>query len=509
MKIYKKMWMVLTCLLCFVFCNLTAQAKTDNDRIPRGIFIDDIELSGMTYTEAKLTVESYVSSLEETSITLSAGDDKNITVTAKDLGIYWANTEVLEQITDFGTSGNIVERYKELKDLEKENVFFKIEFSADKKAIRKLITEKCGEFNVKVKNATLSRINGEFVVEPGAVGVTINTKTSVNEIFHFIETSWNRQEATIALATNIEEPIGKEEELIRVKDVLGTYTTSYSTSSTARTANVVNACGKVSGHTVYPGEEFSTATFMVPFTPENGYYEASSYAGGRVVESVGGGICQVSSTLYNAVLLSELEVTVRYNHAMIVSYVKLSADATISEDSGLDFKFINNTEYPIYVEGYTTKEKKITFTIYGVENRPKNRTVSYESETLSVTPPEGEIIYVDSSKPVGYIDIQSAHTGYTAKLWKIVKVDGVEVSRTEASNSKYKMAPRSATVGTATADPAVKEALNAAMATGNIDYTHGIINQLATGIHGQAPPASTEVEPELQKPIVNEPAQAW
>lgn len=513
MKLLKKMWMVSACLLCFVFCNLTVQAKNDTNIIPTGIFIDDIDLSGMTITEAKLAVENYVNSLEETLITLSAGEDKNLTVTAKDLGTYWANPEVLEQIINYGKTGNIVKRYKALKDLEKEKAVFEIVLSADKKTVRKILTDQCSQFNVEVKNASLSRVNGEFVVEPGAIGVKINIKTSTNSIVDFIETSWNHKESNIELVVETEEPIGKEEDLLKVKDVLGTYTTSFSTSSTSRTANVVNACSKVSGQTVYPGEEFSTAALMVPFTSENGYYEASSYSGGRVVESIGGGVCQVSSTLYNAVLFSELEVTVRYNHAMIVSYVKLSADATISEDSGLDFKFVNNTEYPIYVEGYTTKDKKITVTIYGVDNRPKNREISFESETLSTTPSEGEVIYVDSTKPVGYIDIQSAHTGYVAKLWKIVKEDGIEVSRTEVSSSKYKMGPRSATVGTSTADPTVKEILNAAMATGSIDYTHAIINQIVTGTYGQTPPATTEVippvEPVVEEPVVNEPVETW
>jgi len=200
---------------------------------------------------------------------------------------------------------------------------------------------------------------------------------------------------------------------------------------------------------------------------------AGSYLNGMVVDSLGGGICQVSTTLYNAVLLSELEVTERHNHSMIVSYVDPSADAAIAESSGKDFKFVNNTNYPIYIEGHT-EDKKITFTIYGVETRPENRTVKYESEVLERIEPTTETIIASASQPIGFIDVQSAHIGYKAQLWKIVEEDGVEVSREQVNSSSYKMTPRTATVGTATADPAAKGAIDAAIATGSIDHVKAV-----------------------------------
>lgn len=196
---------------------------------------------------------------------------------------------------------------------------------------------------------------------------------------------------------------------------------------------------------------------------------------GKVVDSLGGGICQVSTTLYNAVLKAELEVTERHNHSMIVGYVDPSADAAIAESAGKDFKFVNNTEYPIYIEGYT-KDKNVTFNIYGKETRAENRKVRYESEVLEVINPPADVIYADAGQPIGYIVSDgSAHIGYKAKLWKIVTEDGVEVSRTQVNKSSYKMVPRSATVGTATADPAAYEEIMAAIGTGNIDHVKNVV----------------------------------
>ena len=214
---------------------------------------------------------------------------------------------------------------------------------------------------------------------------------------------------------------------------------------------------------------------------------AGSYVSGKVVDSLGGGICQVSTTLYNAVLKAELDVTERYNHSMIVSYVDPSADAAIAESSGKDFKFVNNQEYPIYIEG-VTQDKKITFTIYGKETRSENRVVTYESEVLEVINPPADIIYTDSSQPIGYIVTDSAHIGYKARLWKVVTEDGVEVSRTQVNSSNYKMVPRSATVGTATSDPSAYEQITAAIATANIDHVKNVVASIL------AKPAAATIE---------------
>ena len=262
-----------------------------------------------------------------------------------------------------------------------------------------------------------------------------------------------------------------------MKDVLGSFTTAYTSSGASRCANVENGCKLVNGTVIYPGEEFSFYTAVAPFSEKNGYYMAGSYVSGKVVDSLGGGICQVSTTLYNAVLLAELDVTERHNHSMVVSYVARSADAAIAESAGKDFRFVNNLDYPVYIEGYTSG-KKLTFNIYGKETRDPNRTVSFESEELEVINPPADLIYADASKPVGYIVSDSAHTGYKARLWKIVKENGVEVSRTQVNSSNYKMVPRSATVGTATNDPAAYEQIMAAINSGSVAQVKDVIAML-------------------------------
>ncbi len=466
-------WAV-SCVLLFGFPVHAESEKT----IKSGIFAGNIDLSGMTADEARNAVWAYVEELKETEITLLAAADREVVIAAGDLGMSWANPELVSEAVEIGTRGNVIERYKILKDLEHENQVYPIELTFDLQTISDLLTDKCARYDVKAVNVSLKKEGDSFQVIEGKTGYLLDVETSIDLINNYLTKDWNHKPCTIALDVAETAPRGSAEELAEVKDILGTFTTSYATSGSSRSANVENGCRLIDGVTLYPGEEFSTYEMVSPFSVDNGYYMAGSYVNGKVVDSLGGGICQVSTTLYNAVLLAELEVTERHNHSMIVSYVEPSADAAIAESSGKDFRFVNNLEYPIYIEGYT-KNKKIVFNIYGKETRPEDYSVRYESEVLEVINPPADLIYQDASQPIGYIVTSSAHVGYKARLWKVVTQGGVEVERTQINSSSYKMSPRSATVGTATADPAAYEQLMAAIATANVDYVKSVLASLS------------------------------
>ncbi len=455
-------------------------AKEDNT-ILSGVYADELDLSNLTEDEAKQEVFDYVATLGEKEITFLTVEDNEVTVKMADLGLNWVNPEVISEAISHGKGGNFVERYKATKDLQENNVVYNIELSVDKEEIRSIIAEECSKYDVEEIDYSLERKNGEFTVIEGQIGYSVDVDASTESAYNYLMNDWERADCQVAMEIVETTPKGSVEELSVVQDVLGSYTTSFATSGAERSANVRNGCRLINGTVVYPGDTFSTYELVSPYTYENGYYPAGSYVSGKVVDSLGGGICQVSTTLYNAVLLAELEVTERHNHSMIVTYVSPSADAAVAESSGKDFQFVNNTDYPIYVEGITTEDKHITFNIYGVEERSANRKVVYESVVLSTDVPTNEVIYADPSQPVGYVKVQSAHIGYKAELWKVVYVDGVEVSRTQVNSSNYAKSPRSATVGTATDNPQVLAEINAAIGTGNIDHVKNIAAMLASG----------------------------
>ena len=172
----------------------------------------------------------------------------------------------------------------------------------------------------------------------------------------------------------------------------------------------------------------------------------------------------MSTTLYNAVILAELEITERQNHSMTVAYVPLAMDAAIAGDY-LDFKFVNNTDYPIYLEGYT-KDKDLYFNIYGVETRAANRTIEFETVVVSTEDPGTQFTAVEL--PVGsVVQTQSKHVGYKTQLWKIVKEDGVEVSREKFNTSNYKSSPKILAIGIATESEGLRNNIYNAIGTGD------------------------------------------
>lgn len=453
---------------------MTVQAA-ESDTIKSGIFAGNIDLSGKTAQEAEQAVTEYVEGLKDVPITLLAANNQEVVTTAGSLGIAWANQELVQEALEIGTRGNIIERYKVMKDLEHENKVYDIAFNFDIEAINNILTGECAKYNQDAVNVSLKRENGAFQVIEGQTGYHLDVEASIDNVNNYLTQEWNGEACSIPLIIAVKEPKGSADELAQVKDVLGTFTTSFSSSGKDRTANVTNGCELVDGATVYPGEEFSTYEAVSPFTQQNGYYMAASYLNGKVVDSIGGGICQVSTTLYNTVLRAELEVTERHNHSMIVNYVDPSADAAIAESAGKDFRFVNNTDAPIYIEGIISN-KQITFTIYGKETRDPNRKVSYVSEVLETINPPSDQIYQDASQPIGYfLKGESAHIGYKARLWKVVTENGKEVSRDQVNSSSYKMTPRSATVGTATADPNAYNEIIAAIGTGSIDHVKNVI----------------------------------
>ena len=460
----KKMWiagLLLALVLAATGSEEVLAKEKGEPTIHTGVYADGIELSGMTQTQAEEAVAAYVNEMGAETLTLKIFENQ-LSVTLEELGLSCTNLNVTEEAVQLGKTGNIIKRYKEQKDLEHENKVYELEWTLDSDLVSEFVNTECVQFDQDATDATLKREGGTFTVVPGKTGVKLDTAGAVEAILNYMENEWDKTDGTVSLPVETDYPRGSEEELSRVKDVLGTFTTSYSSSGASRSQNVANGTSLINGTVLYPGDTFSTYEKIGPFSEANGYEMAGSYLNGKVVDSLGGGICQVSTTLYNAVLRAELEVTERHNHSMIVTYVDPSADAAIAESSGKDFKFTNNTDAPIYIEG-KTENKRVTFTVYGEETRSSNRTVKYVSKTISTTEP-GQQIVADPGQPIGYYIVESAHRGIVAELYKYVYVDGKEESVTKVNKSSYKATPRTITVGVA-GDPDLSAQLQAAIAT--------------------------------------------
>ena len=459
------------------FACMGSVASASEMTIKEGVYVGEDSLAGMTAEEADAMIRGKIAAMGNSQVTLVYDAGHEITVTADTLGLAWANPEIVQEAASLGTEGNVIQRYKAIKDLQFDNKVYEVQLKYDVAAINELLAEECLRFDRKPVDAGLTRIDGQFQITEGQVGYELDVESSIDVIYDYLETAWNGGNCRIKLNVVEEHPRGKAADLAEVKDLLGSFTTDYKSSNANRSGNVANGCSKINGTLLYPGDVFSATDTVSPFTESNGYSLAGAYLNGKVVESMGGGICQVSSTLYNAVLRAELEVVDRSPHSMVVTYVDFSADAAIAEQAGKDFKFVNNTPYPIYIEGYT-KNKKITFNIYGKETRPESREVRYESEVLEKIEPTIDLITADPSKPIGYVTTEAAHIGYKARLWKIVTENGKEVSREIVNNSKYTVSPRSAVVGVATNEAWKYEEIMAAIGTYDLDHVRVVIGLL-------------------------------
>ena len=216
-------------------CSIEVQAKVKPTYIIKeGVYISDIDVSGMSEKQAATEIEEHVESLLATEITLEAARDKEVVVTAADFGMTWSNREVIEEAARLGQIGNVIERYKVMKDLQETNINYVLEFTSDKELILQVLNEKCAKHDRAAVNMSLRRENASFMVVEGKEGYALNVEQSADLVYNFLVKEWNYEEATLPLVVDTLQPIGTAEELSKVTDVLASFTTSFASSGAAR-----------------------------------------------------------------------------------------------------------------------------------------------------------------------------------------------------------------------------------------------------------------------------------
>lgn len=437
-------------------------SKYPQDKICKNIYINSVDVSEMTKQEALETLEADLEKNGQTKVTLKV-DDKSAETTLEELGLKYKDIEkTIKDAYDYGKSGNLFQKYLKLRKLSKEKLVIKGKYTLSAKSARRVLEEKAVPLANHAVNATMTKTSDGFHIVPEKSGKTVAVKKSAAAIIKKLNSGWDKKDFSVGMVQKKENPTVKEEELKTVKDKLGSYSTD--AGGGERWKNLKTGSGKLNGIVLAPGEELSVHEVTAPYDEEHGYASAGSYENGQVVETYGGGICQVSTTLYNAILFAELEVTERYPHSMLVAYVEPSRDAAIAGDVK-DLKFKNNYDTPIYIEGYIDDNNQLTFNIYGKETRKEGRTVEFESETLS-TEEAGRTYKADPSAPIGSIEYEgSPHTGKTARLWKTVKQNGKKVSRDVVNESTYQKSDEIIVVGTSSENGEASGLVESAIAT--------------------------------------------
>ena len=297
---------------------------------------------------------------------------------------------------------------------------------------------------VKADNIDIEKIHSEIYKEAQDAYITENP-TTVHPHVNGIDFAISLDEAKEIINEDKEEYIIPLKIVIPNKtlsdlgeeafpDTISTFSTKYDVGNSNRATNIRLATEKINNTIIMPGEVFSYNQIVGKRTIDAGYKEAGAYAGGQVVQTVGGGICQVSSTLYNAVLYANLDIVERYNHYFESSYVDASRDATVSWGS-LDFKFKNSRKYPIKIVA-TAKNGVNLISIYGIKEEDEPEII-IQSKIISKI--ERKIVYEEDNELEKGEEIikQNGHDGCISEAYKIVRKDGTIISNTLLSRDKY------------------------------------------------------------------------
>ncbi len=432
------------------------------DKICRNIYIGPVDVSGMTEKEAMEALNTHLGEDGKIKAVLGVAGQSAET-SLEELGMGFDDVKkIVRKAVDYGKKGSLFSRYRKIKKLSEQKVILDKKMILDKEKAEAVLKEKAVPLAGHAVDATLTRVNGGFEIQEEQEGHTVDVKKSIAAIQEYLNKEWNHEDFRIDMVLKKEEPSVKAADLETITDELGTFSTD--AGSGERRKNLETGSGLLNGTVVMPGQEVSAHDLTAPYDEEHGYVRAGAYENGQVVESYGGGICQVTTTLYNALLFAEVEIVKRYPHSMLVSYVDPSRDAAIAGDTK-DLRFKNNYDTPIYIAGEIGEDNRLRFTIYGKETRPEGHEVEYESETTATT--EYETIYkTDPEAAIGSMNVTgSPHVGKSARLWKTVYENGEQVSRDVINESHYNKSDQVIKVGTKSDDPEASKLVKDAVAT--------------------------------------------
>ena len=303
------------------------------------------------------------------------------------------------------------------------------------------------EITAPKRDAAFEMKENQVVVVPEKIGVTVD-KQAVRQALNS-----GQERCEIPVKVDMPQVLAADLEGLLFRDTLGTFSSNFATSSQGRASNVILTANRVNGVVLMPGDVFSYDKTVGSRTAENGYKVAGVYIGNKVENGMGGGICQTSSTLYSAVLYANLEIVERTSHSLPVSYMPPGQDATIAEGY-IDFKFRNNTGYPVKIVA-TAENRKVVCTIVGT--REEDIKVDIVNTVVSVSKPQVERTE-NAEIPVGYKRIlNKGADGYVVESKRIVSKDGQVIKTEKLTKSVYRAAPIEEEVNPASIDTPSEE----------------------------------------------------
>ena len=494
-------------VIALIFSTIFAFLNINKEGILDGVSIQGIDVSGLSYEEAKAKLDEIYNKKMEKDINLSY-EDYTATLNPTLMEVNYNIEKAVDEAYNLGRGENIfVNNYQILMTLiQKKNI--NIEMTLNEEVTRQSIEDIGVNLPGIVIESSYSVEDDELIITKGEPGIVIDTDKLLEQVKEILNnTDTENQNIIIPIlekepeaididkiyeevhtepqdAYYTEEPFAvypevegidfdlesaremlkedKEEYVIPLiitkpektledigekafPDELATFTTRYDASDTDRTTNLKLACEKLNGTVVLPGETFSYNDTLGPRTVAAGYKNAKIYEAGQVVDGLGGGICQISSTLYNTALKANMEIVERRNHQFVTSYVPAGRDATVVYGS-TDFKFKNTRAYPIRIVA-SAQNGVATVTFYGIKEDTEY-TFTFSTKTIATIPYSTQYID-DSSLEEGKEVVQQRGTnGLKTQTYMTKMLDGKVISTTLLSTDTYNAMARIVRRGT-------------------------------------------------------------
>ncbi len=428
----------------FYSMNQKINAVLASDGIYSGITIEGIDVSGLSEAEAAQKLEEeFGDDTDAQKLTLVYGEEKRI-ISFADIDAGFHIADAVREAYETGRNGTDKENRHAVKELLTDGKDISMEYSYDEALLRAELEKIAEELDQEPKDSQISRKNGAFVITEEEMGTKLNVEETIAAADAII---LSRQSGALTAVLEETEPKVKKEDNEQITDLIGSFYTTYTAYDVNRNTNLEVGCRYINGTIVMPDEVFSVSEGLGEQTYENGYRSAGVYVNGKVENGMGGGVCQISTTIYNAAIMAELEIVERHPHSMTVGYVPLGRDAAIA-DGYKDLQIKNNTGYPIYIESYASGGKLVV-NIYGKELHDATRSVEFETVYEATIAKPAEIITEDPERPEGEREVtHTGRTGCKVSVYKKVYENGTLISKDWFSSSSYRAVADEVTVGT-------------------------------------------------------------
>lgn len=400
------------------------------DTIYPGVKIDEFQVGNMTKGHAL----NYIKESRENEIlgkTMKLNYEDNIyNIGLKDLDYTYDYEQAVNEAYELGRQGKLFQRYKDIREIKEKGYIVPLKSSYSQSKLSEIAHNISQELYKESKDAEFNFNGGNIIIKEEEIG----RKVDDNKLIQLIKDNIEGLD-DIEIPVEIVQPKYTKEYYGRINGVIGEYSTDFKNSGIGRKKNIKLSAESLNGKIIHPGESISYNETTGPRQKQFGYEEAPVIVGGQLTPGIGGGVCQTSTTLYNALLLADVTILERHPHSIPPAYINKGQDAAVATGY-LDLRFRNDFDYPIYISSKVVGDR-VYFYVYG-DKANRDYAVSIQPEIIETIPYE-VIENLDSNIQPGNKElVEQGRNGYKVRTYKSIIKNGKVVERKQITSDYYR-----------------------------------------------------------------------